>query len=170
MKRALLVLPALALAAGCASSGVSVTTTANHPPPRRISVPGCLPTAPPLMNLDVATDPFIRPGAVALRLCEYHGFNWGGRGRALRRARLNRNTAAIAAVIRKFDALPLNRKGTFHCPNDDGSELGLLFFYPDRSTARILVQLTGCGEAVGKLSGRDTTLRLRDMLVRLVRG
>jgi hypothetical protein len=170
MKSALL-LPMLgAVLAGCAWSGAPVTSRANHPPPRQISVPGCLPTAPQLVNLDVGTEPFIRPGAVALRLCEYYGFNWGGRPRALRRDRLIRNAATIAGVIRRFDALPLNRRGTFHCPNDDGSELGLVFGYPGRSTSGIAVQLTGCGEAVSKLSGRDTTLRLRDMLVRLVRG
>jgi hypothetical protein len=122
------------------------------------------------MNLDVVTRRFIRPGAVALRLCQYYGMNWGGHAHELFRERLLRNTATIAEVIRRFDALPLSRRGTYHCPNDVGTELGLVFAYPDRTTAHILVDLTGCGEAVSELSGRFTTLGLRDMLVRLVRG
>lgn len=168
MRRALLLLSTLALA-GCASSAGTVSTNANHPPPQQISVPHCAPTAPRLVNLDVGTRRFIRPGATALRLCQYFNINWGGKSHALWRARLIRSTTVIGDVIREFNALPLNRKGIYHCPADDGSEIGLVFAYPDGSTAGILVQLTGCGEAVSKLSGRSTTLRLRDELVRLVR-
>jgi hypothetical protein len=85
-------------------------------------------------------------GATAMRLCRYNGAN-GSRSLKLRRSRLVTESTTIAKVAGEFNALPRLPSGAaFSCPVDVGSQILVLFVYPNRQRVTIAVDLTGCQE------------------------
>ena len=67
MKRALLIAALVAAAgAGCVTASRAAST----------SVPSCPRHAPKVGSQGLITKKFVRPGAIAMRLCRYFGINW----------------------------------------------------------------------------------------------
>ncbi|HEU5477162.1 MAG TPA: hypothetical protein VFU64_04935 [Gaiellaceae bacterium] len=54
-----------------------------------------------------------------------------------------RSIAPIDRLTRELNRLP-QRRGIYHCPMDDGSEIALFFGYRHLTPKRVIVGLTGC--------------------------
>lgn len=158
MKRFLLI----ALLAATGTGFVTASHAASS------SVPPCPGHAPTLLSRGAPARGFVRPGAIAMRLCGYYGINWGD-SHALRQKRLVRGDATISGITRSFNHLKKPPRGIF-CARDDGSELLVVFGYPDGHAERIAVKLTGCRFAMNGRSTRWMTPRLQHRLVHLVKG
>jgi hypothetical protein len=155
-----LLLAAIAVAAVAAGS-----VTASHA--ARASVPACPGHAPKLVSSGAPAGPFVRPGATAMRLCRYYGVNWGD-AQGLRRQRLIRASVTIGRITSTFNGLREPPRGIF-CVRDDGSELLVVFGYPNQAE-RVAVKLTGCRFAMNGRSTRWSTPRLQHRLLNLVKS
>jgi hypothetical protein len=132
---------------GGSGRGASVTLQASGTSAQSVLLPvprspGCPLHAPPPVSLDVATPTVARRGATSLELCRYSGGN-APRPLRLTRSRFIRDLVLIRSLTRRLNTLP-QRRGVFHCPLDDGSEVLMLFGHPRHSAQRIIVGLTGC--------------------------
>ena len=167
MKHAILLTVAAALlAAGCGSAAAGGGPR-NDPAPLPAALARCPSGAPLAVNRGISTTPFVHPGAKLLRLCHYAGPLTERRPRLVR-ARLVRNGATIAALIRRLDSLRRVTGGPYPCPTDDGNEILLVFGYSGRQPQRVIVELSGCRFATNGRDSRWTTASFRSKLLALV--
>lgn len=66
------------------------------------------------------------------------------RSDTLLRRRLVTNLSVVRSISEEFDDLRPFPKGTFACPNDDGSRTYAFFHYEGEPPVVIEVSLTGC--------------------------
>jgi hypothetical protein len=114
----------------------------------------CPSHAPPAASLEVAGPPLVRRGAVQVKLCRYSGGN-APRPLELARSRLIRSVALIGRLTQELNTLPQARRGTYHCPSDDGSEVLLRFGYRTQTPRGVIVGLTGCHFVTNGLTDRS---------------
>jgi hypothetical protein len=114
------------------------------------------------VTLDVATTQFVRPGAARLRLCLYVAAH-PSRSRAIA------GRATISSLISAFNRLRQPHKGIYSCPDDNGSEMLLLFGYRGGRPERVVLRLTGCRFATNGASSRLVTTSLQRRLLALVK-
>jgi hypothetical protein len=127
------------IAAGAAVAG-SVARAAGTEQPA-----ACAPRTPielPLNPWPAAAHELAPPGASAIRLCRYNGFN-GPHARALASSALVGSSRAVAALVSELDALKPQSSRVF-CPMDDGVEIDLLLGYRSGQAVHIRVEPTGC--------------------------
>jgi hypothetical protein len=79
-----------------------------------------------------------------LLLCHYLGLNLGTRSGTLLGRRLLTNLSVVRSIGEEFDDLRPFPKGTFACPNDDGSRTYAFFDYEDEPPVVVEVSFTGC--------------------------
>ena len=159
MKRALLI-AALVVAAGfgCVTASRAASTT----------VPSCPGHAPKPVSQGLITKKFVRPGAIAMRLCRYYGINWGD-SQGLRDQRLIHTGLTIRSITHTFNRLHDPPRGIF-CMRDDASELLVVFGYPNTGAELVVVMLTGCRFALNGRSTRWSTRPLQHRLASLVKS
>lgn len=153
------------IAAAAAATTVAFATVSRAVGP---SVPACPTRASQTIPRGHAQHHFVRPGAIALRLCEYSGLN-ARRPLGLGRQRVIRSGVTIGRITHMFNTLRDFRRGIYSCM-DDGSELLAVFGYGDTSVERVRVALSGCGGATNGRSGRWMTPRLQRRLLTLVKA
>jgi len=153
VRRVLLIAALVAAGAGYVtaspSAGTSVPACPGHAPLPQPAAKGA-----PLKH-------FVRPGATAMRLCPCYCSTvnmW---------ERLYRSRVTIDGITGMFNRLRVPKPGTYMCPLDDGTELLVVFGYPNARTERVLVHLSGCEGATNGRSGRSMTARLYNHLLRL---
>lgn len=159
MSRVLLIAAVAAIGTGC--------VTPSHAAAMSVPVPVCPGHAPTLTPRGAALRHFVRPGAGAMLLCRYYGVNWGD-SQGLRQQRVINGDLTIGRITRTFNKLHEPPRGIF-CARDDGSELLVVFMYPNVSISRVAVKLTGCRFAMNGRSTRWSTPRLQHRLLNLVK-
>jgi hypothetical protein len=102
-----------------------------------------------------------------MRLCRYYGLN-SGDPRGLWQRRLILSGATIDHLTHTFNTLK-EVQGTIYCEFDDGSEVLVIFAYPNGRTERVAVSLRGCRFATNGRSSRWTTAHLQHRLLNLVK-
>jgi len=156
VKRALVIAAVLAAAAGYVAASHAGTA----------GTPSC-PSHTPKKIAAVHTKSFVRPGASAMRLCQYYGANWGLPYKLLRQ-RLIRRVAVISSLTHSFNGLGIPPKGIM-CIRDDDSKMLVVFSYPDGGAERVLLKLTGCAFTTNGRVNRWGTPRLQHRLLNLVK-
>jgi hypothetical protein len=58
-----------------------------------------------------------------------------------------RRRSLLQRLTNEFNALPIPPKGTYSCPDDDGSEIVAVMKYTHHRLLRLGITLTGCPEA-----------------------
>ena len=132
------------------------------------TVPSCPRHAPKPVSQGLTTKKFVRPDAIALRLCRYFGINWGD-SQGLRDQRLIHSGLTIRSITHTFNRLKDPPRGIF-CMKDDASELLVVFGYPNASAERVVVKLTGCRFTMNGRSTRWSTPHLQHHLVNLIKS
>jgi hypothetical protein len=158
MKRAFLIAAVVAAGAGA--------VTASHA--AGASAPACPAHAPKLVSHGITEKRFVRPGANAMRLCRYSNINWGN-SQGLLRQRLIHSQRTIGRITRAFNRLSEPPRGIL-CVRDDGTEMLVVFGYPNGSAERVVVKLSGCPFTMNGRSTRWATSRLQQSLLNLVKG
>lgn len=158
MKRAFLIGAVLATGAGA--------VTASHAASAR--VPACPAHAPRLISHGITENHFVRPGATAMRLCRYSNINWGN-SQGLLRQRMIHSQLTIRRITHAFNRLTEPPRGIL-CVRDDGTEMLVVFGYPNGSAERVVVKLSGCPFTMNGRSTRWATSRLQRSLLNLVKG
>ena len=102
-----------------------------------------------------------------MRICRYYGVNWGFPN-GLRQQRLINAGLTISRITRTFNRLKEPPRGIF-CVRDDGTELLVVFAYPNGSVERVVVKLSGCRFAMNGHATRWSTPRLQHRLLNLVK-
>jgi hypothetical protein len=159
MKRVLVIAAVVAAGAGA--------VTASHA--TNASVPACPGHAPKLVSHGITDKRFVRPGASTMRLCRYYNINWGGHSLGLWQQRLIRGRVTIGRITHMFNGLSEAPRGIL-CVMDDGSEMSVEFGYPNGSSERVVVKLSGCPFTMNGRSTRWATPRLQRRLLNLVKG
>ena len=134
------------LAAACAGSQQTRSVATRSVPRGKAPMPIRCPAHAPQLGGQVETR---RPRAPcrsrgsAGRSLPLHGLNAVPR-LGLARKRSVRNRRTIQALTRRINSLPRQRPAIYACPFDDGSEVLIVFGYPDRGNERVTVGLRGC--------------------------
>ncbi len=148
MHRATLLLSALLLT-GCGAAQTSQVSSRPEP--------HCPPKTPRLVNRDLPTKGFVRPGAQRVLICRYSGLNAKPAVRLVG-SRVAGKTLATT-LARSLNALePVT--GIYHCPMEDGSEILVIFRYANHPAERVALELTGCRFVTNGRSSRFPTPRL----------
>lgn len=119
-------------------------------------------------------------GATSLRICRYWGFgNEKGEQTPKTQARVGtlndqaevKNRPLLEGLTYEFKELVPAPKGPISCPEDDGTELYAIFFYPHAEPVIVHVSLEGCRFAYGGgKRARQMTTSLQRKLIRLAKG
>jgi hypothetical protein len=103
-----------------------------------------------------------------MRLCRYFSVNWGF-SQGLWQQRLIRSSVTIGGITHSFNKLHEPPRGIF-CAKDDGSEMLVVFAYPNAAVERVVVKLSGCRFAMNGRSTRSMTAHLQHRLTHLVKS
>jgi hypothetical protein len=103
-----------------------------------------------------------------LLLCRYLGLNHGTRSDTLLRRRSVTNPSIVDSITEEFNDLRPFPKGTFACPNDDGSRTYAFFHYATEPPVVVEVSFTGCwvasnGHADAGVPSIDLQRRLKNL-------
>jgi hypothetical protein len=110
----------------------------SGPPPSPDTCPPGAPTAISANPWPPARAQLAPPGATSIRLCRYSSIP-----SRLVRSVLIGTRGTVATLVDELDRLP-PFKGSYACPNDDGSQIVALLAYPNARRVTVAVHLRGC--------------------------
>ena len=126
-------------ACGAAAAGPAVDKAGSPAsPPSPSACPPGAPTSLTANSWPAARTQLAPPGATSIRLCRYSSIP-----SRLVRSVLIGTRSTVGTLVAELDQLP-PFKGSYACPNDDGSQVLALLAYPGGRRVTVLAHLRGC--------------------------
>jgi hypothetical protein len=129
---------AIGLTACGAATAAGPAAVKAGPPPSPAACPPAAPTAIPPNSWAAARSELAPPGATSVRLCRYSSIP-----SRLVRSVLIGTRSTVTTLVAELDQLP-PFKGSYACPNDDGSQVVALLTYPNGRRVTVVAHLRGC--------------------------